>query len=461
MRTDSGTSSLSVKPTSIVIRRGASADVTVDLARGSDVTGTVTAASPGLPGGVTAAPSPRWLRRRPPPSSNSRRRERHARSGDHHAECRRQPAGASADPAPRRRRRRLARRHLRCRRARVGSVARRRLDVPRGRRADRPEDRRRRRAAAEAHAPNGWIIRRYAANGVPDTAFNTATSDGRRSARRRAGSRASRSTPRGTSCAGFSAARPHRGGSSPSCASFRRARSTRRSAARHRPHRLLRHRPPPRPGSHRRAGRRSDRGGRLVARPRRRGRVGIVTRFLENGARDTTFNGGATIVVAGTRFRRRGERHRRASSSPAATGGPLPSYFATRRTAQGVLDTTFGTGGTAAFGNTAPNAFARLADGRSRSSGDATGDRGLHRRASRAPKGAAVFARAYGNAPGAGFFGIAVQADGQIIAAGHTAVANGEGRVQRILPDGNKDIHVRGPPASPPSRRRERRTASR
>ena len=55
-------------------------------------------------------------------------------------------------------------------------------------------------------------------------------------------------------------------------------------------------------------------------------------------------------------------------------------------------------------------------------------------------KGNGVFARAYAKSLGAGFFGIAVQPDGRIIAAGHTAVPSGEARVQRILADGNTDM---------------------
>jgi hypothetical protein len=49
-----------------------------------------------------------------------------------------------------------------------------------------------------------------------------------------------------------------------------------------------------------------------------------------------------------------------------------------------------------------------------------------------------VFARGYGNAVGAGFFGVAVQNDGRIVAAGHR-LPNGEARVGRLLVDGTPD----------------------
>jgi uncharacterized delta-60 repeat protein len=123
------------------------------------------------------------------------------------------------------------------------------------------------------------------------------------------------------------------------------------------------------------------------------------------------------------------------------TGGALPSYFATRRSAQGVLDPTFGSGGNAAFGNTyRANAFARLADGSIALAGDVQQGVAGYTAGVATPKGAAVFARAYGSGVGASFYGLAVQADGPIIAAGHTSAPNGEARVVRILPDGNKDM---------------------
>jgi uncharacterized delta-60 repeat protein len=167
---------------------------------------------------------------------------------------------------------------------------------------------------------------------------------------------------------------------------------------------------------------------------------GIIIRFKENGTRDATFNGGATVVMAAARFVGVAIDAGNVVVAGSTLGGALPSYFATRRTATGAVDPTFGSGGTAAFGNTyRANGFALLADGSLALVGDIQQGAPGYTAGVASGKGVAVFARAYGNAAGAGFFGIGVQADGRIVAAGHTAVANGEARVQRILADGNKD----------------------
>ena len=167
---------------------------------------------------------------------------------------------------------------------------------------------------------------------------------------------------------------------------------------------------------------------------------GIIIRFKENGARDATFNGGATVVTPNARFVGVAVDAAGILVGGSTVGTPLPSYFATRRTAVGAVDATFGSGGTASFGNTyRANGFARLADGSVALVGDVTQGAAGYTAGVATAKGSAVFARAYANATGAGFFGIGVQADGRIIAAGHTAVNNGEARLERILSDGNKD----------------------
>ena len=167
---------------------------------------------------------------------------------------------------------------------------------------------------------------------------------------------------------------------------------------------------------------------------------GVIARFATNGARDNTFNGGASVAVTGARFVGVSlEGGGGIFAAGSTTQGALPSYFLTRRTATGAADATFGTNGTASFGNTyRANAFARLPDGSSAFVGDVQQGAPGYTAGVTGPKGNAVFARGYGNADGAGYFGIAVQPDSRIIAAGHTS-PNGEARVGRILPDGNPD----------------------
>lgn len=167
---------------------------------------------------------------------------------------------------------------------------------------------------------------------------------------------------------------------------------------------------------------------------------GIIIRFKDNGTRDATFNGGATVVMPSARFVGVAIDAGNVVVAGSTIGGALPSYFTTRRTATGAVDATFGSGGTVAFGNTyRANGFALLADNSLALVGDVQQGAAGYTAGVVSAKGAPVFARAYGNAAGAAFFGVGVQADGRIIAAGHTAVANGEARVERILADGNKD----------------------
>jgi len=168
---------------------------------------------------------------------------------------------------------------------------------------------------------------------------------------------------------------------------------------------------------------------------------GIIIRFKENGTRDTTFNGGTTLLTPNARFVGVAVDAAGVLVAGSTIGGALPSYFATRRTLTGTVDATFGSGGAAAFGNTyRANGFALLADGSIAVVGDVQTGAAGYTAGVATSKGNAVFARNYGSATGAGFFGIGVQPDGRIVAAGHTAGANGEARVERILGDGNKDM---------------------
>ena len=168
---------------------------------------------------------------------------------------------------------------------------------------------------------------------------------------------------------------------------------------------------------------------------------GIITRFKADGTRDATFNGGTTVDIANVRFVGVSLESSAIVAGGSTITGALPSYFITRRTAIGANDPTFGTAGSAAFGNTyRANAFARLGDGTLAVVGDVQSGSAGYTAGFITMQGNSPFARTYANAASAGFFGIGVQADGRIIAAGHTAVVNGEARVQRILPDGNKDL---------------------
>ena len=167
---------------------------------------------------------------------------------------------------------------------------------------------------------------------------------------------------------------------------------------------------------------------------------GILIRFKENGTRDATFNGGTTVVLPNARFVGVSVDAAGVLTAGSTTGGSLPSYVVTRRTLTGAVDPTFGNGGTAAFGNTyRANGFALLPDGAIALVGDVQQGAAGYTAGVATAKGASVFARAYALAPSAGFFGIGAQSDGRVIAAGHTAVSNGEARVERILADGNKD----------------------
>jgi uncharacterized delta-60 repeat protein len=168
---------------------------------------------------------------------------------------------------------------------------------------------------------------------------------------------------------------------------------------------------------------------------------GILTRFKPDGTRDTTFANGVTIVIANTRLVGVSLEGMAVVAAGSTTTGALPSYFLTRRTAQGANDPTFGTAGTATFGNTyRANGFARLSDGSLAVVGDVQQGAQGYTAGVTSAQGNSVFARTYANAAGAGFFGIGVQSDGKIVAAGHTAAMNGEARVERIMPDGNKDV---------------------
>jgi uncharacterized delta-60 repeat protein len=437
---DAGASKLSVKPTSLVLRRGGSADLTVDLARGAELTGTtVTAQLSGLPTGVSAAPATIA-----PTATTAVVHLTAAGNATLGSSSIMLAADGSAlapiaipllvadppgsldvtfdadglvsDPS-----------------RGVGSTFLALAVQPDGKIIAAGG------AAAMGATLAGWVVRRYAANGVPDTAFNTLAGAAGTSPAEGQGQAVAVDAKGNIVCVGFTLPAPGRqltvmrllptgaldktfSGNGivrlptevPATATFGLGVAIQPDGA------IVV------------AGSRRDTAGTTES--------GIITRFLENGSRDTTFSGGATIAVAGARFVGVAADGDGFLVGGSTIGGALPSYFAMRRSSQGVLDATFGSGGTATFGNTyRANAFARLADGSIALAGDVQQGAAGYTAGVATPKGAAVFARAYGAGAAAGFFGIAVQADGPIIAAGHTAPPNGEARVERILPDGNKD----------------------
>jgi uncharacterized delta-60 repeat protein len=437
---DAGASHLSVTPTSVVLRRGASVDLTVDLARGAELAGTtVTAQLAGLPTGVSAAPATIA----PPATTAVVHLTASANATLGSATIMLAADGTAlapiaipllvADPPG----------SLDVTFDADGLVS----DPSRGAAstflalAVQPDGKIIAAGGAAAMGPTlaGWVVRRYAVNGVPDTAFNTLSSAAGASPAEGQAQAVAVDAKGNIVCVGFTLPAPGRqltvirllptgaldktfGGNGivrlptevPMTGTFGLGVAVQPNGA------IVV------------AGSRRDNAGTTES--------GIITRFLENGARDTTFSGGATIVVAGARFVGVAADGDGFLVGGSTIGGALPSYFATRRSAQGILDPMFGSGGNASFGNTyRANAFARLADGSIALAGDVQQGAAGYTSGVATPKGAALFARAYGAGAAAGFFGIAVQADGPIIAAGHTAPPNGEARVERILPDGNKD----------------------
>jgi len=171
--------------------------------------------------------------------------------------------------------------------------------------------------------------------------------------------------------------------------------------------------------------------------------AGILTRFTTAGVRDAAFNAGATIVIPMARLVGVAVEPMGAIvAAGSTTSGPLPSYLLARRTAQGAADPAFGSAGIATFGNTyRAQAFVRMADGSLVVAGDVQQGAAAYTAGATTDKGATIFApRAFAVAPGAGYFGVAAQDAKRFVVAGHTAVVNGEARVERIaVLDGSKD----------------------
>jgi uncharacterized delta-60 repeat protein len=437
-RPDGGTSRLTTKPASIVVRRGASAEITIELARGSDVTATVTAGLSDLPAGITAttvtlapaatsgkititaaatatlglatvtlsaddatlAPAQVPLLVADPPGALDTTFD-----GD----------GLVADPSRGDGSTFLA----------LAVQADARIVAGGG-------------IAAGPGALSGWMIRRYAGNGVPDTAFNTLASapgvmpgDGQLDGM-------TLDAKGNIVCVGITQAAPLQqltvarllptGALDPSFANG-----------------IVRLGPDMGAAATFGFGVAVQPDGAVVVVGSRRELAGnkesgIIVRFTEKGARDPTFNGGQTVVVPGARFVGVAVQPDGAIVAAGSAVAGAPSYLVVRRTPQGDVDPTYGTAGSLAFGpGYRASAFTRLADGSVGVAGDVQQGAAGYTAGAASAKGAAIFARTYASTAGAGFFGLAAQPDGRLVAAGHTATANGEARVERILPDGNKD----------------------
>jgi uncharacterized delta-60 repeat protein len=433
-RSDGGLSRLTVKPASPVVRRGASAEITVEITRGSDVTGTVTARLSDLPSGVTAttaalAPTATTATLKLTASANATLGPTTIRLN---ADGTSLPAAEIpllvADPAG----------ALDLSFDSDGFV----IDSSKatggtfytvGVLGDQRVV-----AGGGGTATAGWMMRRFASNGAPDTAFN-ALASAMGTAPVNGEARAFAVDASGNIVFVGSSTQPPAAQQQLTLVRLKPtgALDTTFASGVIRP--LIGEAPG---GSVGLAVAIQADGAIVVVGSRRdvlNNESGVIARFKPNGTRDAAFNGGASVAITGTRFVGLSLEGGSVLAAGSTTQGPLPSYFLTRRTATGANDATFGNAGTAAFGNTyRANAFAPLADGSSALVGDVqVGAAGYTAGVANA-KGSGVFARGYGNAPGAGFFGIAVQSDSRIIAAGHTA-PNGEARVGRILPDGNPD----------------------
>ena len=109
--------------------------------------------------------------------------------------------------------------------------------------------------------------------------------------------------------------------------------------------------------------------------------------------------------------------------------------------ADGGVDTTFAGNDGLKFGlGFRANDFARLPDGTLALAGDSSQTAGTYTAGAASGAGQQLWVRGLGTGAGAAFFGLAVQPDGRLVAAGHTTSANAEARVDRLLPDGGRDV---------------------
>ncbi len=178
------------------------------------------------------------------------------------------------------------------------------------------------------------------------------------------------------------------------------------------------------------------------------GESGIVARFAAaNGARDAAWNGGKLRVVAQNRF------VGVASEAPGSvtlggtdTSSAVSTYYLARLGVDGGLDGTFGTFGTSTFAvSSRALAFTRVASGPLVLVGGAqVGGTDRYTGGLATPGGASIFARGFGQAAAAAFYGVAPVGNVGFVAAGHAAGPNGEARVTRVLLDGGLDRSFAG-----------------
>lgn len=168
------------------------------------------------------------------------------------------------------------------------------------------------------------------------------------------------------------------------------------------------------------------------------GQTGIVLRFADNGTRDATFNGGATLTIADTRLVGVAiEAGGNLVLGGTTTPGAPAAYVVTRRTATGAIDNTFGTNGVATFATgSRANAFVRMPNGPFALAGDVRTGPAAYTAGLAGPNGAPLFARSVTLSATGAFNALAAPDEATIIAAGHATGANGEARVERLLADG-------------------------
>jgi len=168
------------------------------------------------------------------------------------------------------------------------------------------------------------------------------------------------------------------------------------------------------------------------------GQTGIVLRFTDTGARDTTFNAGATVTVADTRLVGIAiEPTGNMVIGGTTTQGSPAAYVVTRRTSTGGVDGTFGVQGVATFAaGSRANAFVRMPNGPFALAGDVRTGAAAYTAGLASPTGAPLFARSVTMSATGAFNALAAPDEATIIAAGHATGANGEARVERLLADG-------------------------
>lgn len=436
---DGGTSRLTTKPASLVVRRGSSVEVTIDIARGSDLTGTVIARLGDLPSGVTAtngtidAPavsatlklSATAMATLGPKVSRLFADGTSLPAADVPLLVADAPGsldvtwdidGLAVD----------ASRNLNAVFYAVAVQADQRIV-----------------AGGASGAPlAGWMLRRFTTTGALDAAFGTATAglpvDGelRAIAFDAAGK---------IVCAGSSTPAV---GQPPQVTLVRLSQTGAIDTTFGAPSGIVRL-PIEAPGPTAALGVAVQPDGAVVVVGTRRdalgnNEAGIITRFKADGTRDMTFNSGATIVVPSARFvgvTLEGGAVVVAGSSSSMVAGAVASYVVVRRTAQGAVDPSFGTAGTASFGAAfRANGFAPLPGGLLAVVGDLQSGQASYTGGVVSSKGVTQFARAFAAIPASAFHGAAAQDDTRVVAVGHTAIVNGEARVGRFtaadgLPD--------------------------